>query len=102
MDIKNKKIKNRDNIHYYILIAPFLVLFTVFMVLPVFSSMVLSLFNFDMVSLPKFTGIDNYIRMFVDDSVFLITLKNTLVLAAITGPAGFLLAFVLEIGRAHV
>lgn len=92
---KKKRIGHKDDIHYYVLIAPFLILFFVFMVLPVLSSMILSFFNFDMISFPKFIGIDNYIRMFVDDDVFLITLKNTLVLAAITGPAGFLLAFVL-------
>ena len=92
---KKKRIGQKDDIHYYILIAPFLILFFVFMVLPVLSSMLLSFFNFDMISFPKFVGIDNYIRMFVDDDVLLITLKNTLVLAAITGPAGFLLAFVL-------
>lgn len=92
---KKKRIGQKDDIHYYVLIAPFLILFFVFMVLPVLSSMLLSFFNFDMISFPKFVGIENYIRMFVDDDVFLITLKNTLVLAAITGPAGFLLAFVL-------
>lgn len=95
-DLSNKKkIGWKDDIHYYILLAPFLILFFVFMVLPVLSSMLLSFFNFDLISFPKFIGIDNYIRMFVDDDVFLITLKNTLVLATITGPAGFLLAFVL-------
>lgn len=92
---KKKRIGQKDDIHYYVLIAPFLILFFVFMVLPVLSSMFLSFFNFDLISIPKFIGIGNYIRMFVDDDVFLITLKNTLILAAITGPAGFLLAFVL-------
>ena len=92
---KKKRIGSNEDIHYYILLAPFLILFIVFMVLPVASSMFLSFFNFDMVALPKFVGINNYIRMLVDDEIFLMTLKNTLVLAAITGPAGFMLSFVL-------
>lgn len=88
-------IRNKEQIHYYVLLAPFLILFFVFMVLPVVASIVLSLFRFDMLSLPKFTGFSNYLRMFIDDDNFLITLKNTLIFAVITGPAGFCLAFVL-------
>ena len=43
----------------------------------------------------KFIGLDNYFRMFISDQVFLIALQNTLKLAVITGPIGFLLSFVL-------
>lgn len=85
----------KQNWQLYVLLAPFLVLFFLLTVLPVLSSFVLSLFNFDMVSLPKFTGFENYIRMFIEDDIFLTVLKNTIVLAILTGPAGFLLSFVL-------
>ena len=64
-------------------------------VLPVLSSIVLSFFNFDMVSLPSFAGLENYLRMLIQDDVFPTILKNTFVLAVLTGPAGFLLSFVL-------
>lgn len=64
-------------------------------VLPVSASIVLSFFNFDMVSFPRFAGLDNYIRMFLHDDIFPIVLKNTILLAILTGPAGFLLSFVL-------
>ncbi|MBE6778552.1 MAG: sugar ABC transporter permease [Ruminococcaceae bacterium] len=77
------------------LLAPFLVLFVIMTVLPVLSSIVLSFFNFDMVNLPSFAGLDNYLRMFIQDDIFPIVLKNTIVLAVLTGPAGFLLSFVL-------
>ena len=88
----------------YVLLAPFLTFFTLMIVLPVLSSMVLSFFNFDMVSMPRFAGLDNYIRMFLHDDIFPIVLKNTILLAILTGPAGFLLSFVLawfinEFGR---
>ena len=88
----------------YVLLAPFLTFFTLMIVLPVLSSMVLSLFNFDMVSLPRFAGLENYIRMFLHDDIFPIVLKNTILLAILTGPTGFLLSFVLawfinEFGR---
>lgn len=64
-------------------------------VLPVLSSVVLSFFNFDMVSMPKFAGLDNYLRMLIQDDIFPTVLKNTFVLAILTGPLGFLLSFVL-------
>lgn len=88
----------------YVLLAPFLVIFTLMIVLPVLASMILSFFNFDMVSAPRFAGLDNYIRMFLHDDIFPIVLKNTILLAILTGPAGFLLSFVLawfinEFGR---
>ena len=48
-----------------------------------------------MLSFPKFIGFSNYFRMLFDDEVFVTTIKNTLVFAVITGPAGFALSFVL-------
>lgn len=88
----------------YVLLAPFLIIFSLMIVLPVLASMILSFFNFDMVSLPSFAGLDNYIRMLLHDNIFPILLKNTILLAILTGPAGFLLSFVLawfinEFGR---
>lgn len=79
----------------YVLVAPFLVLFFIMTVLPVLSSIALSFTNFDMVSLPDFAGFKNYQRMFLKDNIFPIVLKNTILLAALTGPAGFILSFVI-------
>ena len=77
------------------MLVPFLILFFVFMVLPVVYSMVLSFFDYDVMIGAKWTGLGNYIYMFFEDSVFKIALKNTLIFAVITGPIGFMLAFVL-------
>lgn len=95
-DMKNTKIKHlKNNWQLYALLAPFLILFIIMNVLPVISSMVLSFFNYDMVSAPEFSGVGNYMRMFVQDDIFLTVLKNTIRLAVVVGPAGFLLSFVL-------
>lgn len=85
----------RKNAPYYLLLLPFATLFFVFTVLPVASSIVLSFFDFDMINFPKFIGIENYTRMFVDDETFGIVVKNTILFAVVTGPCGFLLSFVL-------
>ena len=73
----------------------FLIVFFVFTVLPILISAALSFTSFDMLSFPKFTGIDNYRRMILDDDVFATVVKNTLVFSIISGPAGFLLSFLL-------
>ena len=93
--IKHKKLHLSNAAQYYILLAPFALMFFLFTVLPIFSSVVLSFFDFDMVRMPSFIGIENYIRMFVDDDTFGIVIKNTILFAIVTGPIGFLLSFVL-------
>ena len=77
------------------MLSPFLILFFIFTVLPIITSMFLSFTSFDLISFPKFTGIDNYRRMLADDTVFPAVVKNTLVFAVIAGPLGFLLSFLL-------
>lgn len=77
------------------MVLPFFLIFVAFTVLPVLASIVLSFTNFDMVSTPSFAGVENYARMLLSDKIFMTTAKNTFFFAIITGPAGFLLAFVL-------
>ena len=86
-DIKKSK-------HYYILMAPFAILFFTFTVLPVFMSFGISFTYFNLLEPPEFIGLDNYLKMFLEDDVFIIALKNTLILAVVTGPVSYLLAFV--------
>lgn len=78
----------------YVLLFPFVLLFLVFTVIPILSSVALSFTSFNMLQMPQFVGFDNYIRMFLEDDVFLKALKNTLVFAIITGPLGYVLSFV--------
>lgn len=84
-----------DKYRAIIMLAPFTILFFLFTILPVLSSIVLSFFNYDMISFPKFAALNNYTRMFAGDNIFWIAFKNTLVFAIATGPIGFLLSFML-------
>lgn len=96
-----KMIQSKEGIYkkedkvFLAILSPFLVLFFFFSILPILSSMGLSLFDYDMVSKPIFTGLDNYIRMFTSDGVFLKTLGNTFRFAIVAGPLGYILAFIL-------
>ena len=79
----------------YFMTAPFLLMFFVFTVIPVVLSILLSFTSFNMFEWPKWIGFDNYIRMFLDDDLFITAFKNTLIFAFTTGPASFLLSFIL-------
>ena len=79
----------------YAFMMPFLILFVLFIILPVFISFGLSFTNYNMIESPDFIGITNYRLLILDDAEFLIALKNTLVFAFISGPIGFLGSFVM-------
>ncbi len=80
---------------YYLFVAPFLLLFSVFVIVPVLMSIGYGFTYYNMLEPAKFLGAANYIRLFTQDEVFLIALKNTLLIAAVTGPVSYLLCFFL-------
>ena len=77
----------------YFMVAPFMIIFTCFTILPVVLSAVLSLTNFNLLQMPDFIGADNYIRLFLDDDIFIIACQNTLIFAAIVGPVSYIMSF---------
>lgn len=78
----------------YLMMAPFLILFAIFTVIPVIATIAISFTNFNVLETPDFVGWQNYINLFVHDEIFMKALSNTLVYAVITGPLGFIIAFV--------
>lgn len=95
MTYKKKRILISENAWFWLLLSPFLLMFLLFTVIPIVSSAVLSMFEFDMIAKIKFVGFDNYIRLILNDNVFSKVLSNTVLFALIAGPLGFLLSFVL-------
>ncbi len=87
-----KEELKRDK-HLYVLIAPYILLFFIFTVLPVAMSMLISLTSFNMLEFPKWVGWGNYERLLLEDDIFLIALKNTFVFAVITGPVSYIACF---------
>lgn len=89
----------------YAMMAPYMIVFILLTVIPVIAAICLSFTYFNMLEPPKFTGLLNYERLFLDDEIFPQVLKNTLVFAIITGPLSYLISFVSawlinEMGRA--
>ncbi len=77
----------------YAMIAPFIIVFIMFTVAPVLVSIVVSFTDFNMLQVPNFVGVDNYIRLFLDDDIFLIAIKNTFIFAGIVGPSSYLMSY---------
>lgn len=79
----------------YVFVLPYFILFCLFTVAPVVISLLLGFTEFNMLNFPRPIGMDNYIRMFLDDEVFILAIRNTFLLAVITGPVSYMLSFLL-------
>lgn len=90
----NVKIIKRDG-QGYLFIAPFMILFCLFTLAPVLVSVFYSFTYYNILEPAKFIGWDNYTRLILNDDIFIIAVKNTLVYACITGPVGYLASFLL-------
>lgn len=93
--LNKKKIHFGENNVFFMMTLPFMILFFMFSILPVLASIVLSFFDYDMVSSPIFASLGNYIRMFTEDEVFIKVLGNTLKFSIVAGPLSYILAFIL-------
>ncbi|MDQ0114473.1 carbohydrate ABC transporter permease [Paenibacillus harenae] len=79
----------------YYFLAPFLLLFALFTIIPVGISVFLSFTYYNIVEAPRWIGWSNYRLLFVDDNVFLTAVANTLKFAFVTGPVGYIMSFLL-------
>ena len=77
----------------YLMIAPYMIIFSLFTLIPVLLSMILSFTDFNMLEMPTRFNLDNYIRLFLDDDIFITALKNTFIFAVIVGPASYIMSF---------
>ena len=77
----------------YLFLAPYAILFFTFFILPICSSIYFSFTHYNILEAPRFIGLQNYINLILQDEVFLTAVKNTLVIAVITGPVGYILSF---------
>ncbi|WP_178184229.1 carbohydrate ABC transporter permease [uncultured Ruminococcus sp.] len=79
----------------YAMLLPFMSLFLIFTVAPVIMSLPIGFTNFNMIETPKFVGLSNFYTLFLNDDVFLIAVRNTLIFAIFTGPFSYILSFII-------
>lgn len=87
---------NKEDGRAYLMLLPYILLFSTFILVPVLIAVYLSFTYFDVINAPTFTGLLNYISLFTQDEVFLkFVLPNTFLYALIVGPGGYVLSFLL-------
>lgn len=72
----------------------FIQFFFLFSILPVVISILFSFTYFNVVEPPRFIGLANYFKLFLEDELFMKSLSTTVVLAVVTGPVSYILCFV--------
>jgi len=100
--VKHKKkltTKQIEQRNAYLFLSPYILLFCVFIIIPIVIAILLSFTTFDSVNFPVFsfkTIFNNYIYLFTRDSVFMqYVLPNTIKYALIVGPGGYIISFFL-------
>ena len=87
-----RKAKNLN--FCYLFLLPYAALFLTFNILPMINSIYYSFTNFNILQKAEFIGVRNYINLFLQDEVFQKAVKNTFLIAIITGPIGYIMAFI--------
>ena len=77
----------------YLFLAPYAILFAMFFIFPVVASIYYSFTYYNILESPRFLGLDNYVALVLEDDIFLTSIKNTLMIAIITGPLGYIMSF---------
>ena len=94
----------KDSLHYgvekakrmkvcYLFLLPYALLFTLFFIAPIVTSIFYGFTYYNILEPARFVGFQNYINLVLQDEVFLTAVKNTFVIAVITGPIGYMLSF---------
>lgn len=90
--------RNRMKIAPWLFLAPAIIMFMIYVILPIFQSMSISFYEWDGLSEPIYVGIANYIEL-LDDELFYTSLKNNilwLILYMLAVPAGLFIALFLN------
>ena len=70
-DCSNTFKAMRKHRTHYLFMLPYLLIFTLFTILPVVVAVCLSFTSFNMLSAPQFIGVSNYFRLFLNDDILL-------------------------------
>ena len=85
----------KRSIPLYVMIAPFMILFIVFVVYPVLNAIWFSFTDYNVLEKANFVALRTYQKLFLDDEIFITAIKNTFIIAVIVGPGGYVLSFLL-------
>lgn len=81
----------------YLFIAPAIILFSVFVFVPVIASFFLSFTRYNTLTAPVWVGLDNYYQIFFNDPRFWKALRNTTLYAVGVMPVGISISLLLAV-----
>ncbi|WP_375340419.1 carbohydrate ABC transporter permease [Lacrimispora amygdalina] len=88
---------NKESTAGVVFSLPFIIGFLLFMVVPMGISFYYSLCDYNILSPPVFTGLNNYIKMFNDDNVFYKTIGVTFYFAFVSVPLRLIFALMVAL-----
>jgi multiple sugar transport system permease protein len=93
--------QRRRNVEGYLFISPWLIGLMLWHLGPLLASLAISFTDWEILTTPRFVGLDNYVRMFTNDDLFWTTLFNTLyfVLGSVPLRLGLALLLALMLNR---
>ena len=90
--------KNQQRLAPWLFLAPGIAMFAIYVIIPIFQSMSISLYAWDGLGEKEYVGLSNYVEL-MDDDAFYTSLKNNviwLVLYMLAIPAGLFVALFLN------
>src|SRR5690554_911257 len=91
------KLKKQENRMGYIFAFPWMFGLIVFGAFPIIASLYISFTSYDMISAPRFIGIENYKILLFNDNIFYQSLGNTIYHVALAVPLGMFVGVVLAL-----
>ena len=93
-----RSLRRREALTGYAFVLPQLIGFTFFVLVPLVNVFIYSFHNKNMLfGTNIFIGFDNYTKLFTNDSLFWMTLKNTFVFSVLLVPMNLVLALLLAL-----
>ena len=81
----------------YLFLLPSLLGFSIFVIIPILISLVLSFTEWDLIRPAKFVGFENYIELLTADRIFVKVVSNTIIYVILIVPVQLLLGLVLAV-----
>ena len=92
-----KQQLNQGKVAGYIFILPFIIGFVCFISFPMIMSLAFSFTKYDILTAPKFAGLDNYITMFTQDKLFWKTFGVTMYYVFFSVPLRLIMALLVAL-----
>src|SRR5215207_1938332 len=87
----------REALIFYLCLTPWIVGFLLFVAGPMFASIFISLSSWDIISPPRFVGLDNFVELLTDDEVFLKSLWVTTYYTLGSVPVGLVVGLLIAL-----